>query len=153
MDYSSKLKELLDLTVKEQASDLHFSVSHPPLLRISGKLVPLVKFADLKSEDCQGLAFVLMSEEQKTRFSQDKDIDFSYNFEGRARFRVNIFTQLGDLSVAMRLVPAKIKTIDELNLPQTIHQFTVPSQGFVLVTGSSKVTMFLPSLFKSLKRV
>ncbi len=137
MDYSSKLKELLDLTVKEQASDLHFSVSHPPLLRISGKLVPLVKFADLKSEDCQGLAFVLMSEEQKTRFSQDKDIDFSYNFEGRARFRVNIFTQLGDLSVAMRLVPAKIKTIDELNLPQTIHQFTVPSQGFVLVTGPS----------------
>ena len=137
MDYSSKLKELLDFTVKEQASDLHVSVGHTPILRISGKLVPLVKFKEFTAEDTEGLARAMISQNQFTRFLIDKDIDFSYNLEDKARFRVNIFFQKGEISIAARLIPTNIKTIEELNLPQVLHQFTAHSQGFVLITGPS----------------
>ncbi|MDP2926684.1 MAG: type IV pilus twitching motility protein PilT [bacterium] len=137
MDYLARLKEYLELTVKEQASDLHFSAGHPPLLRINGKLVPLVKYKVLTGEEIKELGLALLSPEQQKRFAEDKEVDFSYNFEDRARFRVNVFRQRGDVSVAMRLIPAKIRTVDELNLPPILHEFTRPSQGFVLVTGPS----------------
>ncbi len=137
MDYSSKLKELLKFIVKEQASDLHISVGHPPILRISGKLVPLVKIEKFSAEDTTGLAKAMISQSQFARFLIDKDIDFSYNFEDKARFRVNIFFQKGEISIAARLIPTNIKTIEELNLPQVLHQFTAHSQGFVLITGPS----------------
>lgn len=136
-DYSSQIKELLDFTIQEKASDLHISVGHPPVLRITGRLVPLIKFKKITPEDSQGLAFALMTDEQKERFLQSKEIDFSYNFEGRARFRVNIFFQSRSISCALRLIPAKIPTIEELNLPPILHGFTKQSQGFVLITGPS----------------
>jgi len=137
MNYSSQLRELLNFTIQEKSSDLHISVGHPPVLRISGRLIPLMKFKKITSEDSQGLAFELMTEEQRERFLQKKEIDFSYNFEGRARFRINIFLATGNISSALRLIPAKIPTIEKLNLPPILHQFTKPSQGFVLITGPS----------------
>jgi len=137
MDYPTKLKELLALAVENQASDLHLSVGHPPLLRISGKLLPLAKLDTLFQADVRGLAFALMGEDQQQRFLQEKDIDFSYNFENRSRFRVNVFFQVGEVSVAMRLVPAKVRTVDELNLPNILKEFTKATQGFVLITGPS----------------
>lgn len=136
-DYLSQLKELLQITVKQQASDLHISVGHPPVLRIAGRLFPLVKMKRLSPLDSQGLAFALMTDEQKQRFLERKEIDFSYNFEDKARFRVNIFFQRGNVSCALRLIPAKIPTIEELNLPPILHKFTQPTQGFVLITGPS----------------
>lgn len=136
-DYNAQLGELLNFTIQEQASDLHISVGHYPILRITGRLVPLEKFKKITSQDSQGLAFALMTGEQKERFLQDKEIDFSYNFEGRARFRINIFFESGNISAALRLIPAKIPTIEELNLPSILHRFTKYSQGFVLITGPS----------------
>jgi len=136
-DYSSRLKKLLEITFKEQASDLHLGAGYPPTLRIAGKLLPLIKEKKLSPEDSQGLAFALMTEEQQQRFLKEKEIDFSYNFEDLARFRVNIFFQRGKISAALRLIPAKIKTIEELNLPRTLHKFTKATQGFVLVCGPS----------------
>ena len=137
MDYSIQLRDLLDFTIQERASDLHITVGHPPVLRITGRLVPLTKFRKITPEDAQGLAFELMTDEQRERFLQKKEIDFSYSFEGKARFRINIFFESGNISSALRLVPAKIPTIEELNLPPILHQFTKPSQGFVLITGPS----------------
>ncbi len=136
-NYKQQLRELLDVTVREQASDLHISNGHPPVLRITGKLIPLVKMKKLTPEDTQGLAFALFTEEQKQRFLNVKEIDFSYNFEGKARFRVNVFFQRGSVSVALRLVPAKIPTIEELNLPQILYKWSKASQGFILITGPS----------------
>jgi twitching motility protein PilT len=136
-NYQKQLKDYLAITVKEQASDLHFSPGHPPVLRIGGSLVPLVKKKILSAQDTEGLAKVLMTEKQYQRFLQVKEIDFSYNFEGEARFRVNIFFQRGDISCALRLIPMKIQTIEELNLPPVLHEWTRASQGFVLVTGPS----------------
>jgi len=136
-NHQTQLKELLSVTVKEQASDLHMSVGHPPVLRIDGTLVPLVRKKEFSEKDTQELAKALMTEEQIQRFLKDKEIDFSYNFEERARFRVNIFFQREKISCALRLVPANIKNIEELNLPPFLHEFSKAPQGFVLITGPS----------------
>jgi twitching motility protein PilT len=136
-NYAEELKELLNITVRQQASDLHFSVGHPPTLRIAGRLVPLVKIRKLTPVDTQGLAFALLSDEQKQRILSVKEIDFSYNFENRARFRINVFFEKFNVSAALRLIPAKISTLEELNLPAVLHRFAQANQGFVLATGPS----------------
>jgi twitching motility protein PilT len=136
-NYESQLKELLEITIQEQASDLHLSVGHPPVLRVAGRLIPLLKRRKLSFEDLQGFSQVLMREDQLQRFFKEREIDFSYNYLGKARFRVNVFFQRGNISIVLRLIPAEIKTIEELNLPPVLHQFTKASQGFVLITGPS----------------
>jgi len=137
-NYTSQLKKFLEITVREQASDLHLSVGHPPVLRLAGRLIPLIKEKKLTAEDLQGLFEALLTEDQKSRFLSQKEIDFSYNFEEKgARFRINVFFQRGTIAIAFRLIQAKIKTLDELNLPPILHEFTKAEQGFVLITGPS----------------
>ena len=137
MDYQHYLKQLLLLTVDKGASDLHLSVGHPPVFRINRKLIPLSKEKPLNFEDAQNLAFCLMNEKQKERFLNEKELDFSYNFEEKARFRINVFYQLGNISVAMRLVANHIRSIDEINLPIQMYRFSSALNGFVLITGPS----------------
>jgi len=134
-DYRKLLRRILEIAIKEQASDVHFSPGQPPILRIFGSLFPLIKEKIITPDDSKNLAFLMMSDSQRERFLNEKDLDFSYDFEGRARFRVNTFFQMGKVSIAMRLIPAKIRTIEELNLPPILHQFTKAQQGFVLVCG------------------
>jgi twitching motility protein PilT len=129
------LRKILEITIKEGASDLHIIPGRPPILRIFGNLYPLIKEKIVSAENSKNLAFLLMDEFQKEKFLKEKDIDLSYDFEGKARFRVNIFFQMGKISIAMRLIPKKIKTIEELNLPPVLHQFTKPNQGFILICG------------------
>ena len=136
-NYSEQLKELLGTAIKSQASDLHFSVGHHPILRIAGRLVPLVKMGKLAPEDTEGLAFELIPEGQRQRFLDRKEIDFSYSFEESSRFRVNVFFQRGTVSCALRFIPSKIRNFEELNLPPVLREFTKAKQGFVLITGPS----------------
>jgi twitching motility protein PilT len=136
-NYKAQLEELLELTIEEEASDLHLSFNHEPTLRVSGNLIPLAKSKKLSSEDVRGLAQVLLGDGQYQRLLEEKEIDFSYNFKDKARFRINIFFQRGEISIALRLVPTKIKTIEELNLPPILHEFTKATQGFVVVAGPS----------------
>jgi len=131
------LEELLEIIILEGASDLHLSVDHPPVLRISGRLVPLIKMKILTPEDTEKFAFELINEEQKFKFLREKEIDLSYNFKDKARFRVNIFRQRGAVSCALRFIPEKIRTIEELNLPPILHEFIRRPQGFILITGPS----------------
>jgi twitching motility protein PilT len=135
-DYTSQLNELLSLAIQEQASDLHISVGHPPILRINSRLIPL-KGDKISPEDSENLARALMNDERYQRFLSDRDIDFSYSFAGKARFRVNVFYQRGFVSVALRLINTKIKNIEELNLPPVFHKFAKATQGFILITGPS----------------
>ncbi|MFA5310596.1 MAG: PilT/PilU family type 4a pilus ATPase, partial [Candidatus Paceibacterota bacterium] len=107
------------------------------VMRISRKLTFLTKENPLTAEDAQGISFALMSEEQINDFVKEKEIDFSYNFEGRVRFRVNIFYQMGTVSAALRLVPERIRSLEELRMPVRLHQFCEYTQGFVLVVGPS----------------
>jgi twitching motility protein PilT len=137
MDYFSTLKKFLETVVKEEASDLLISVGHRPTIRITGQLVPLTKENVISQKDSESLAFSIMKEQAKQKFLQEKEIDFSYDFEGRGRFRVNVFLQRENISMALRLIPAEIKTIEELNLPPVLHEFTSRPQGLVLMTGAS----------------
>ena len=137
MNYITLVKELFEIVVKERASDLHLSVGHPPVLRIAGRLIPLVKRKKISADDSQKIAAVLMTDAQGKQFFQKKEIDFSYDFENLARFRINIFFQKGVVSLALRFIPQKIRTIEELNLPPVLHKFTEHAQGFVLITGPS----------------
>jgi len=136
-NYQQKLEQLLEEVTKENASDLHISAGRPPTLRIDGRLVPLIKYGVLSQQDTKELSFALLTDAQKEQLLKEKEIDLSYTFRDKARFRSNVYFQAGGLSVALRLIPAKIRTIEELNLPPVLHRFTTPAQGFFIVAGPS----------------
>ncbi len=134
-NYGEFLEKLLRIAVEEGASDLHLSVSHPPILRINGKLITLTQENPITSHDAREIAMEMMNKEQKEKFLNNLEVDFSYNYRDIARFRVNIFFQRGEVSCAMRLIPAQIRTLEELNMPTSLYDFCESSQGFVIVTG------------------
>ena len=136
-DYKKQLEEILNLAIEKNATDIHLSPGRPPILRIDGQLTVLDKQPVLASKDTQELAFSLLSEERRERFLNQKDIDLSFSYQDKARFRINIYQQLGQISVALRLIPTKIRTIEELSLPSICHQFAKAPQGFFLVVGPS----------------
>ena len=125
---------MLSLVVKENASDLHIAVGRHPTLRIDGALTPLAAEEVMTADSTQEFILSMLSDEQKERFLREKEIDFSYNFRDRARFRVNVFFQRGFMGAALRLIPAKIRTLQELNMPPVIEEL-VKTQGFLLVVG------------------
>ncbi len=142
-NYKDELKDLMLAVAREQGSDLHITVGRHPTIRISGELLPLLKKEVLTPEDTSGLILSMVSEENKKKLAEDKELDFSFNLEGKARFRVNVFYEKGFLSAALRLVPVDIKTLQELNLPEILVNFTQKEQGFFLVcgpTGHGKTT-------------
>lgn len=137
MEYLLTLKKILDKAISDNASDVIISVDHPPVLRMTGQLIPLVNEKKITAEVSMGMAMGLLDETKKKKLLQEKELDFSYDFDGKARFRVNIFFQRNFISLALRLILPSIKTIEDLNLPPVLHEFTRRSQGLVLVTGAS----------------
>jgi len=135
MDYKEKLDELLLTTARQNASDLHIAVGRRPTLRVDGVLIGLQKESILTPEDVQGLVLAMLTPEQKEKFLKFGDLDFSYAYEDKARFRVNVFLQRGYMAAALRLIQAEIRNIEDLHLPPVIHEFTKLNQGFVLVVG------------------
>lgn len=135
VDYKQKLNSLLLVTARQNASDLHIAVGRRPTIRVDSVLIPLAKESILTKEDAEGLVLALLTEEQKKNFFTKKQLDLSYNFEDKARFRVNVYFQRAFMAAALRLVPAQIRTIEELNLPPLLHDFTKLKQGFVLMVG------------------
>ena len=135
MDYKQKLNELLLVTAQQGASDLHLAVGRKPTLRIDGNLLPLQKESILTPDIVQELVLSLLTPDQKDKFLKQKEIDFAYSYEDKARFRINVFNQRGFAAAALRLIPAQIKTLEELGLPPVLHDFTRMSQGFVLIVG------------------
>jgi len=134
------IRELFDKTIENNASDLHLVAESPPILRIEGRLMMLSAYPPLKNEDIQNLLFPILSENQKEILINNKSIDFSYGYGGgsygdKGRFRINLFYQKNTLAGAFRLLPPKVKTIEELYLPKIAHKFAELRQGFVLVTG------------------
>jgi twitching motility protein PilT len=134
-DFKLKLNDLLTTTAKQNASDLHIAVGRRPTLRIDGVLVPLQKEPITTPEVAEGIIGALIMDEQKPKLLRDRQLDFAYSFEDKARFRVNVYYQRGYLAAALRLVPNRIKTIEELTLPPLLHDIAKLSQGFVLLVG------------------
>ncbi len=134
MDFKKEIEQLVELVVNENASDLHLAEGRHPVIRVAGALIPLVKKSITTSAEMHGYLDQFLSEENKILLKNDKDVDFSYSLSS-ARFRGNAFFRQGVVSIALRLIPKKIKTLEELNLPPIIETFTRKQQGFFLVVG------------------
>ncbi len=134
-DYKKELEDLLDTVSKESASDLHLSEGRQPTLRIAGALVPLARKKILKREDNEAFLDIMISKEMKEAFLKTKETDFSYDFGERGRFRGNAYFQQGHISIALRLIPKQIKTVEDLKLPSILSEFARRKQGFFLVVG------------------
>ncbi|MFA7627921.1 MAG: type IV pilus twitching motility protein PilT [Candidatus Dojkabacteria bacterium] len=130
------IHQLLSEAVNRNASDLHLSVGYPPILRIDGELINLDENL-LSSEDTERLIYSILNDEKKELLEVNREIDFAYTYEGamNARFRVNAYYSMKNLSAALRLIPSRIKTVEELMLPQIYNQFAKLKQGLILVTG------------------
>jgi len=136
MNYQKKLQAILSEAVQKGASDVHIVAGHAPIIRQTRTLLELEQ-DKLSALDAKGLAFELMDQEQEQRFLKEKEIDFAYEFDNNIRFRVNIFFQMNRVSAALRLIISKIRSLEELNLPNTLHKFIEARHGLVLITGAS----------------
>jgi twitching motility protein PilT len=127
--------ELLKLMVEKRASDLHVRVPSPPVLRVDGELLPLKNLPQATMEDIEIAFDYITTPEQRNRFHLEKELDFAYSVPGLARFRVSVMRQRGTISLAFRLVPFKVFTIDELALPEICKELILKPRGLILVTG------------------
>lgn len=130
-----RIEPLLDEVLRRDASDLHLQVGLPPMIRIDGALTKVENPMVLGPNDVKTLAYSVLDEKQRKMLEEDLELDFSFAYGNLARFRVNAFHEKGNLAVALRLIPTKIRTVEELGLPPVINTFTEYPRGLVLVTG------------------
>ncbi len=128
------LHQLLKTMVDQAATDLHITTNSPPQIRIDGFLIPL-QLPPLTAADTKQLAYSVLTDNQKHRFEENLELDFSFGIKGLARFRANVFNQRGAVSAAFRLIPWEIRSFKELGLPEIAAQICDKPRGLVLVTG------------------
>jgi twitching motility protein PilT len=128
------IDELFKIMVDQKASDLHLASGAPPFLRLHGNMIPL-NYRELSNQDVQGLVFEILSEKQKKAFVEKWELDCAYAVAGLGRFRVNVFMQRKGLGAVFRVIPEKILTPQELNLPNSIMDLIECDRGLILVTG------------------
>ncbi|MBU4142494.1 PilT/PilU family type 4a pilus ATPase [Patescibacteria group bacterium] len=136
-DYKKEMDELLEEVIKRDATDLHISVGRPPIFRVDGSLVMMADREPLTPEHAKNLALSLLNNIQQENFLANKDVDLSVSYQDKARFRVNVYQENNNIAAALRFIPSRVRTIEELSLPPILHQFTQASQGFFLVVGPS----------------
>ncbi len=132
----ARLDSFLNLVLEQQASDLYIIAGAPPMIRYNGDLVA-IRYRTLTDMECSKLLFEIIDDEQKRVFQQSQDMDFSYEIAGSGRFRVNYFVDSRGIGGVFRIIPANIKSIDDLGLPQQLKKFAYLDNGLVLVTGPS----------------
>lgn len=128
------IAQLLQLTIERQASDLHLVCDHYPTIRVDGELFQMTTFPILTKELNQQIIFSFLSSDQRSNLQANKEIDLAYEHGGN-RFRINVYTARGGLNASLRLIPEKIKSLEELSLPLSFHSLADFSGGLVLVTG------------------
>jgi twitching motility protein PilT len=130
-----KLHALMEALLVQGGSDLHLAVGLQPIIRVAGALTPALSEKPLTNEEVQSYLDIMLRPEHKKRFLESQEIDFSYGYENRARFRGNGFIERGKFAIALRLIPKQIPSIAELNLPRSLEDFASKKQGFFLVVG------------------
>lgn len=130
----AKIDELFKIMVTKGASDLHLAAGAPPYLRLHGEMHKL-DLAPLSNEQVQLLLFEILNEKQRKNFIESWELDCSYNLDGVGRFRCNVFMQRKGMGAVFRVIPEKIKTMDELGLPPQLLELISVSKGLVCVTG------------------
>lgn len=129
------LSSILNIAVKGRASDVHLKAGVPPILRVNGVLVPIKNHERLAPDEVAKTALRIMNDAQKEIFKNNHQVDMAYSIPGLGRFRVNVFQQRGATGVVFRVIPMKIQTFEELNLPKVLETVTNEVRGLVLVTG------------------
>lgn len=136
------INKILDLAIKNNASDLHLVVGQPPVLRINGELETL-EIPFLHAEDITNLVYTIMNDEQIQKFKAVKELDFGIQYDMFTRFRVNLHQQRGYLEATFRVITTKILSFEELRIPETVKDLARHKDGLILIvgpTGSGKTT-------------
>src|SRR5512142_243712 len=115
-----QIDDLLRIAMDRKASDLLLKVGNYPHVRVDGELVALTEQPRISAEDMLNMAFSMMSNRQKQKFKESAELDMAYGVAGLGRFRVNVFQQRGNVGMVLRVVPTKIRTLEELNMPPVI---------------------------------
>jgi len=132
---AATMHELLTILIDRGGSDLHITTGTCPQIRLHGKLAPLTEFEVLTPQDTQRLAYSVLNEAQKQKFEEENELDLSFGIQGLARFRCNVFRQRGAVAAAIRVIPFKIRSFEDLGLPAVVAQLAERPKGLVLVTG------------------
>jgi twitching motility protein PilT len=132
---TAEIDRLLFAMLERKASDLHISTGAPPILRIDGEMLPIAGEKPLSAEAVQKALLPIVPPRNREEFSKTHDSDFAYELPGRARFRVNVFVDLHGMGAVLRVIPTKILTVDDLNLPKELLTLCHMPKGLVLVTG------------------
>jgi twitching motility protein PilT len=134
---SINIDDLLRRAVENRASDLHLKVGNHPYLRVDGLLNPLTDVPRITPEEMLSMAFSMMTNRQKQKFKETAELDMAYGVAGLGRFRVNVFQQRGNVGMVLRVIPTKIRTVEELELPRILTQVCEEQRGLVLCTGTT----------------
>src|SRR5687767_3403291 len=131
------IDDLLKAAVTGGASDLHLKVGSYPMMRVNGTLVVAAEDRRLDRADTEAMANAILSDDQKEKFRIAQEVDLAYSIAGLGRFRCNVFQQRGTVGMVLRVIPTRIKTIDELGLPPVLKRIAQEERGLVLVTGTT----------------
>ncbi len=138
------IKNLLTLMVQKDISDIHFKADSVPALRVRGAMILATNLQKMSADDIKQVAYQLMNKEQAETFEREMELDLAYGLDGLARFRVNVYRQKGTLGLTLRVVPMKLRTFEELNLPiDAMLKLGNESRGLILfagITGAGKTT-------------
>jgi twitching motility protein PilT len=135
IDGGIELDEFLLYLLEQGGSDLHLTLASPPMIRVHGDLEPIPGFAPLTATQLHECLYSILTDRQKQRFEENKELDLAYELTGAARFRVNLFRQKGVIGGVLRAIPWEIKELAALNMPESIGEFANLPRGLVLVTG------------------
>jgi twitching motility protein PilT len=133
-----ELQEALRTLVQREGSDLHLKAGSRPLSRVHGRLAPMEQYEPLTAEDTEAVLHTMLTDAAKLQeFAAEGEVDFAYSVRGLARFRVNGFRQRGSISIAARVIPFAVRTVDELGLPPVIRELADEERGLILLTGTT----------------
>jgi twitching motility protein PilT len=132
-----KIDDLLRGATACGASDLHIKAGSFPVMRVDGELKPVTNAPRLTQDDTLDMAFSMMSNRQKQRFKEVSEVDIAYGLSGVGRFRANVFQQRGTVSMVLRVIPDKVRTVTDLGLPPAAEQVATEQRGLILVTGAT----------------
>lgn len=132
--YTRDIRQLLQTAYSSKASDLHISVGSPPVMRMDGTLHPL-EGAPVTADEAAEMTEALLGSERNEVFRNAGEVDFSYPLDGGVRFRVNVYRQRGEISIAARAIPAEIPSLEQLSMPPILSTLSLKPQGLILVTG------------------
>jgi twitching motility protein PilT len=130
------LHQLLKILVESNGSDLHITTNTPPQIRVDGKMTPL-DYPPLNQVETKQLCYSVLTDAQKHKFEEENELDLSFGVKGLSRFRGNIFIQRGAVAGVFRVIPYKILTFEELNLPPVVSELAAKPRGLILVTGTT----------------